>query len=147
LPERAARASSAAIKRPRGNLVTCGCFDAADLKDAKALLAEPIQWPSATVKTAIKGRSDYPSFVIDALHQSWTGCSCRSLRMQLFRHIGTAHPKPSGRTEDGVHFMTKMGPVDVARFSLDLHRDLSVSLRAREPGPPERIDGATALSQ
>ena len=43
--------------------------------------------------------------------------------------------------------MTKMGPVDVARFSLDLHRDISVSLRAREPGPPERIDGATALSQ
>jgi hypothetical protein len=34
-------------------------------------------------------------------------------------------------------------PVDVARFSFDLHRDLSVSLRARKPGPPERIDGAT----
>ena len=39
--------------------------------------------------------------------------------------------------------MTKIVPVDVARFSLDLHRDLSVSLRARKPGPPERIDGAT----
>jgi quercetin dioxygenase-like cupin family protein len=39
--------------------------------------------------------------------------------------------------------VTKIVPVDVARFSLDLHRDLSVSLRARKPGPPERIDGAT----
>ena len=39
--------------------------------------------------------------------------------------------------------MTKIVPVDVTRFSLDLHRDLSVSLRARKPGPPERIDGAT----
>jgi hypothetical protein len=39
--------------------------------------------------------------------------------------------------------MTKIVPVDVARFSFDLHRDLSVSLRARKPGPPERIDGAT----
>jgi hypothetical protein len=39
--------------------------------------------------------------------------------------------------------MTQIVPVDVARFSLDLHRDLSVSLRARKPGPPERIDGAT----
>jgi hypothetical protein len=39
--------------------------------------------------------------------------------------------------------MAKIVPVDVTRFSLDLHRDLSVSLRARKPGPPERIDGAT----
>jgi mannose-6-phosphate isomerase-like protein (cupin superfamily) len=39
--------------------------------------------------------------------------------------------------------MSKIVPVDVTRFSLDLHRDLSISLRARKPGPPERIDGAT----
>jgi mannose-6-phosphate isomerase-like protein (cupin superfamily) len=33
--------------------------------------------------------------------------------------------------------------VDVSRFVLDVHRDLSVSARARKPGPPERVDGMT----
>jgi quercetin dioxygenase-like cupin family protein len=39
--------------------------------------------------------------------------------------------------------MTKIERVDVSRFVLDIHRDLSVSTRARKPGPPERIDGMT----
>jgi hypothetical protein len=39
--------------------------------------------------------------------------------------------------------MTKIVPVDVTRFALDIHRDLSVSPRARKSGPPERIDGMT----
>jgi mannose-6-phosphate isomerase-like protein (cupin superfamily) len=39
--------------------------------------------------------------------------------------------------------MTKIQRVDVSRFVLDIHRDLSISTRARKPGPPERIDGMT----
>ncbi len=39
--------------------------------------------------------------------------------------------------------MSKVIPVDVAGFMLDVHRDLSVSTRPYKPGPPERIDGMT----
>jgi mannose-6-phosphate isomerase-like protein (cupin superfamily) len=39
--------------------------------------------------------------------------------------------------------MNKITPVDVSRYVFDVHRDLSVSARARKPGPPERIDGMT----
>ncbi len=39
--------------------------------------------------------------------------------------------------------MSKIDPVDASRYSFDIHRDLSVSTRARKPGPPERIDGMT----
>jgi quercetin dioxygenase-like cupin family protein len=39
--------------------------------------------------------------------------------------------------------MSKIVPIDVSRFSIDIHRDLSVATRARKPGPPERIDGMT----
>ena len=39
--------------------------------------------------------------------------------------------------------MGKVTAVDVSRFSFDIHRDLSVSIRTRKPGPPERIDGMT----
>jgi quercetin dioxygenase-like cupin family protein len=39
--------------------------------------------------------------------------------------------------------MAKIDPVDVTRFALDIHRDLSVCARARQGGPPERIDGMT----
>jgi quercetin dioxygenase-like cupin family protein len=39
--------------------------------------------------------------------------------------------------------MSKITPVDVTRYSFDVNRDLSVSIRARKPGPPERIDGMT----
>ncbi|PYS32749.1 MAG: hypothetical protein DMG14_33650 [Acidobacteria bacterium] len=39
--------------------------------------------------------------------------------------------------------MTKITPVDVSGCSFDIHRDLSVSIRPRKPGPPERIDGMT----
>jgi mannose-6-phosphate isomerase-like protein (cupin superfamily) len=39
--------------------------------------------------------------------------------------------------------MNQIVAVDVSRFVLDLHRDLSVTPRATKPGPPERIDGAT----
>jgi quercetin dioxygenase-like cupin family protein len=39
--------------------------------------------------------------------------------------------------------MNKITPVDVSRHLFDVHRDLSVSARARKPGPPERIDGMT----
>jgi quercetin dioxygenase-like cupin family protein len=39
--------------------------------------------------------------------------------------------------------MRKISPVDVSRFSIDIHRDLSVTTRAQKPGPPERIDGMT----
>jgi quercetin dioxygenase-like cupin family protein len=34
-------------------------------------------------------------------------------------------------------------PVDVASFSFDIQNDLSVSIRERKPGPPERISGMT----
>jgi mannose-6-phosphate isomerase-like protein (cupin superfamily) len=39
--------------------------------------------------------------------------------------------------------MSKIERVDISRVVLDVHRDLSVSARARKPGPPERIDGMT----
>jgi mannose-6-phosphate isomerase-like protein (cupin superfamily) len=39
--------------------------------------------------------------------------------------------------------MSRIDRVDVSRFVLDIQRDLSVSARARKPGPPERIDGMT----
>lgn len=39
--------------------------------------------------------------------------------------------------------MSKIERVDVTRFVLDVHRDGSISPRARKPGPPERIDGMT----
>jgi mannose-6-phosphate isomerase-like protein (cupin superfamily) len=39
--------------------------------------------------------------------------------------------------------MNQIVAVDVTRFALDLHRDLSVTSRATKPGPPERIDGVT----
>jgi mannose-6-phosphate isomerase-like protein (cupin superfamily) len=39
--------------------------------------------------------------------------------------------------------MSRIDRVDVSRFVLDIQRDLSVSTRARKPGPPERIDGMT----
>lgn len=34
-------------------------------------------------------------------------------------------------------------PIDVAEVLFDIHRDLSVTTRQREPGPPKRIDGMT----
>ncbi|PYP88098.1 MAG: hypothetical protein DMF61_08360 [Blastocatellia bacterium AA13] len=37
----------------------------------------------------------------------------------------------------------KITSVDASRFSFNIHRDLSVSTRARMPGAPERIDGLT----
>lgn len=33
--------------------------------------------------------------------------------------------------------------VDLTNLVLDIHRDLSITTRARKPGPPERIDGMT----
>ena len=39
--------------------------------------------------------------------------------------------------------MNKITPIDTTRFSCDIHRDLSVTLREQKPGPPERIDGVT----
>jgi mannose-6-phosphate isomerase-like protein (cupin superfamily) len=39
--------------------------------------------------------------------------------------------------------MSKITRVDVTRFLLDVHHDLSVAPRERRPGPPERIDGMT----
>lgn len=39
--------------------------------------------------------------------------------------------------------MSKIIPVDVTVNSFDIHRNLSVTARARKPGPPERIDGMT----
>jgi quercetin dioxygenase-like cupin family protein len=33
--------------------------------------------------------------------------------------------------------------VDPTRFSFDVHRDLSITARERQPGPPLRIDGFT----
>lgn len=37
----------------------------------------------------------------------------------------------------------RMVPVDVSRHLFDIHRDLSVTTRAPQPGPPLRIDGMT----
>ena len=39
--------------------------------------------------------------------------------------------------------MIKMSAADLARTVFDIGRDLSVTTRARRPGPPERIDGMT----
>lgn len=39
--------------------------------------------------------------------------------------------------------MNNITRVDASRYSLDIHRDLSVSVRERKPGPPDRIDGMT----
>lgn len=39
--------------------------------------------------------------------------------------------------------MAQIVPVDVSRFALDIHRDLSIAPRVRKGGPPERIDGMT----
>ena len=39
--------------------------------------------------------------------------------------------------------MSEITAVDVTRELLDVHRDLSVTTRARRPGPPKRIDGMT----
>ena len=39
--------------------------------------------------------------------------------------------------------MSRVTRVDPSRYSFELNRDLSVSTREREPGPPKRIDGMT----
>ena len=39
--------------------------------------------------------------------------------------------------------MANVIPVDVESCSFDIHRDLSITAREREPGPPVRIDGMT----
>lgn len=39
--------------------------------------------------------------------------------------------------------MSKLVPIDVCEYLLDIHRDLSITPRKRKPGPPERIDGMT----
>ncbi len=39
--------------------------------------------------------------------------------------------------------MKKIISVDASQYSFDIHRDLSVSARKTNPGPPERIDGMT----
>lgn len=39
--------------------------------------------------------------------------------------------------------MTRIVAVDASCHSFDINRDLSVTARARKPGPPERIDGMT----
>ena len=39
--------------------------------------------------------------------------------------------------------MPKVIPVDVDEYSLNIHRDLTVTPYKRKPGPPERIDGMT----
>lgn len=39
--------------------------------------------------------------------------------------------------------MSKITPIDASRHAFDIHRDLSVSVRAQRPGPPQRIDGMT----
>ena len=39
--------------------------------------------------------------------------------------------------------MSQIVPVDVTRFALDLHRDLTVTPRAMNPGAPQLIDGVT----
>jgi quercetin dioxygenase-like cupin family protein len=39
--------------------------------------------------------------------------------------------------------MKKIARVDVSRNVFDVHRDLSVTVRAPKSGPPERIDGFT----
>lgn len=39
--------------------------------------------------------------------------------------------------------MSNIIPVDIAKYSFDINKDLSASPREREPGPPVRIDGMT----
>jgi mannose-6-phosphate isomerase-like protein (cupin superfamily) len=39
--------------------------------------------------------------------------------------------------------MNKITSIDMTRYVLDIHRDLSVSERGLKPGPPKRIDGMT----
>ena len=39
--------------------------------------------------------------------------------------------------------MPSVVPVDPSQSVLDIHRDLSIQIRQRKPGPPERIDGMT----
>ena len=39
--------------------------------------------------------------------------------------------------------MSRIIPVDVSRNLFDIHRDLSVTTRKPQPGPPKRIDGMT----
>lgn len=39
--------------------------------------------------------------------------------------------------------MNRIVPVDVSRYSFDIHRDFSGSTREQKFGPPERIDGVT----
>jgi hypothetical protein len=43
--------------------------------------------------------------------------------------------------------MRKITPVDVSRYSFDIHRNLSVTTRAQKAGPPERIDGMRVLEK
>ena len=39
--------------------------------------------------------------------------------------------------------MAAIVPVDATNFSFDIQQDLSISIRARKPGPPERTEGMT----
>jgi quercetin dioxygenase-like cupin family protein len=39
--------------------------------------------------------------------------------------------------------MSSVIPVDTTRCSLNIHRDLSITVAKQKPGPPERIDGMT----
>jgi len=39
--------------------------------------------------------------------------------------------------------MNQIEAIDFSQFSLDIHRDLSIRARQRQPGPPERMDGMT----
>lgn len=39
--------------------------------------------------------------------------------------------------------MNRITPIDVSRYLFDIHRDLSVTTRTHQPGPPVRIDGMT----
>lgn len=39
--------------------------------------------------------------------------------------------------------MDTLLPVDASRCSFQIHRDLSVTVAERAPGPPQRIDGVT----
>lgn len=39
--------------------------------------------------------------------------------------------------------INRITTVDVSRYLFDIHRDLSVTTRAHQPGPPTRIDGMT----
>jgi mannose-6-phosphate isomerase-like protein (cupin superfamily) len=39
--------------------------------------------------------------------------------------------------------MSTIIPIDVSENSIDIFPDLSMAIRKREPGPPQRIDGMT----